>query len=423
MPSAAGQREETWADVMREMDDSLRRHRESLTESSWAKDTHSAGISESDRRYGLKKEARAITIWNMRIDQHVAPFLKEFLKDEEERASFEALRIKHLILERKTRAVAAESLWGRALDAAENTVSENKKAMRADRKLIGQIVTKTVKQVRESAKTETDAARKKELLDRAKQASKWMRLKVDENKPLPAAPGAGKAGSRVTAGKADFASVSSRATNTGSAASSRGISQFRLQSFEKEYAEFFAKYPLSKEQKGLIARAIFDYRDYRVVVLDSSGNQAQKAANPDLKSYREMSEARARQFEETLRKPLGDEVFEALLFYRDTRSQRQLADLIGAQMKASGCELSPDTRDKLVRVFKDNRTPFLSTRSSMDARERQDQARRFAEKEGAVMREAASILSARQMEVLQRAWEKLSAGGKKAGGETDGEEG
>jgi len=228
--------------------------------------------------------------------------------------------------------------------------------------------------------------------------------------------------SQISATRSDAqgdASPTAAYTPTGHAASSRVVSQIRRQNFEKEYAAFFAKYPVSKEQKDLIALANFNDSVAR------SRSRAQTTNGFDVKIYREEKQARERQFEETLRKPLGDELFEALVYYRDTKSQRYTVDTIAAEMKASGCALSTETYDKLVRIFKDkNASSFLLQSDSPSSDFVKLEARMLAEKEGAVMGEAATVLNPQQMDVLKQVWSKWTSPAREgnSGGETDGKE-
>jgi CO dehydrogenase/acetyl-CoA synthase alpha subunit len=80
--------------------------------------------------------------------------------------------------------------YRKTTEIAEDAVNKNMNELIADRKKISQIMTKVLKQVRDTAKTEQDPAKKKDLLDKAKRASDgWNRkLPVDPKKPLPEPP-------------------------------------------------------------------------------------------------------------------------------------------------------------------------------------------------------------------------------------------
>jgi hypothetical protein len=162
----------------------------------------------NDKQASIVRDAKEIRWWNQRIDQFAAPFLDEFLKDETERKNFEQIRVRQLALEKKTRETLATFKkaasrhstgdstlllreYSDAIDAEGVVVDKNMKELKKDRKQIDQLMTKTIKSVRDAAKTEADPARKKELLEKAQRANDgWTirKLPVDPKKPLPAAP-------------------------------------------------------------------------------------------------------------------------------------------------------------------------------------------------------------------------------------------
>jgi len=204
----------------------------------------------------------------------------------------------------------------------------------------------------------------------------------------------------------DMDSKAQESADAGVGKKSRVFSQKRPPRFEDDYRAFFAKYPMSEEKKDLIGLALVKEMEATV----NSVLQRKPGENIDLKARRENVNAQRRQFEESLRKPLGDEAFEALVYYRDTMLQRMLADTIADQMNASGCALSTETHDKLVRIFKDNNVTYAPEQTRLRSPTiAKSTASRLAAKEGVVMREAANVLSQQQMEVLKQVWGKLTS--------------
>ncbi|OAM89023.1 hypothetical protein AW736_15100 [Termitidicoccus mucosus] len=162
---------------------------------------------------------------------------------------------------------------------------------------------------------------------------------------------------------------------------------------------------MSEEKKNLICAALArDLETIRNVMRQGGMNR-----NVDPAIRRANLDARRRQFESDLREPLGDEVFEALVYYRDTKPCRELAGSISEQMKESGCELDAEDVDKMVRLFKDNgvmlanehirsRAPGIAKAS----------ARMLSAKEEVIIKEAGDFLSPRQMDVLKQIWSGLT---------------
>jgi len=164
--------------------------------------------ADNDKQVSIVRDAKEIRTWNQRIDQFAAPFLDEFLKDDAERKNFEQMRVRQLVLEKKTRdalmtfkkTVSRHSAGDKtmllqeytdAINAEGAVVDTNMKELKKDRKQIDQLMAKTLKQVRDAAKSEKDPALKKTLLDKAQRATDgWTthKLPLDPKKPLPAPP-------------------------------------------------------------------------------------------------------------------------------------------------------------------------------------------------------------------------------------------
>jgi len=169
-----------------------------------AEDNAFQADTSADRQTYIAQDTREIKTWNQRIDQFAAPFLDEFLKNDTDRQNFEQIRARQLVLEKKTRDAQAtfkktvsrfgtknSRQYDNALDAEGKVVDANMKELKKDRKQIDQLVTKTLKQVRDAARSEKDPALKKALMEKAQRANDgWTthKLPVDPKKPLPAPP-------------------------------------------------------------------------------------------------------------------------------------------------------------------------------------------------------------------------------------------
>jgi len=146
------------------------------------------------------ENGKNILFWNLAVDQFAKPFLEEFSKDAADNKCFEETRVKHLVLERKTRRAVTvlKPLFEKktppdqaSFEKAEGIVAANQIAIQTDDKKIGEIMTKVIKQVTKAAKSEKNPAKKKEMLDKAKKAEDgWFKWKdLNEKAQLPTIPG------------------------------------------------------------------------------------------------------------------------------------------------------------------------------------------------------------------------------------------
>jgi len=191
------------------------------------------------------------------------------------------------------------------------------------------------------------------------------------------------------------------------------LNQSRLARYEKDYAAFFAKYPMGEEKKNLIYSALANESQ---ALLDSALKRQAEGKDINSDTIKSEREERIRQFEKTLREPLGDKVFEALVYYRVTAPQREMAGLIAEKMKESGCGPDADIVDRMARLFKDKRIMYANEQGMARAPALgKAMAGSLARNETAVMKDASDFLSQQQMDVLKQAWGELASNAAKQG--------
>lgn len=176
--------------------------------------------------------------------------------------------------------------------------------------------------------------------------------------------------------------------------------------FEKEYAAFFKKYPMSEEKKELIRSAVIQYNNALGAIFRKA--RLERWDLGKLLDHVEKSD-RAHRFEAELKEPLGSKVFEALVFYRDTGPERELACTIAAQMEAAGCGIDADKLEKFVRIFKNcGVMPAPASTKARNPATVEAEARRFAKAEEKVIKAAAKFLSSQQKRALKQIWSSMS---------------
>jgi len=184
------------------------------------------------------------------------------------------------------------------------------------------------------------------------------------------------------------------------------LTQIRVGQYEKIYEDFFAKYPIGDEKKSLIYSALANESDERLKEIRRMKETGKKL---DQATSKAGIQERKRLFEEALRAPLGDEVFEALVYYRETGRQRELAGFLAEQMRKSRCAPDTETIDSMVRLFKDNCVIYANTRDrSQEPVFAGLMADSFSRKEQAVMKGAGEFLSQPQLDVLKKTWGELT---------------
>ncbi|WP_145928860.1 hypothetical protein OH491_12375 [Termitidicoccus mucosus] len=176
-----------------------------------------------------------------------------------------------------------------------------------------------------------------------------------------------------------------------------------IQRFERDYAAFFAKHSLSEGQQELIRIALDKNNDFTLSLMRRG-----ELGKGDMEVRMANVEEGARLLAEALRGSIGDETFEAFVYYQKTLSQRRLANEIAGQIAVTGSELSADQVDLLVDVLKKNgvrydeewyrlRIPYAS----------KNILRSLTSAESNVMREAGAIINPNQAEAMRFYWDGL----------------
>jgi hypothetical protein len=167
-----------------------------------------------------------------------------------------------------------------------------------------------------------------------------------------------------------------------------------------DYESFFQKHEINEVNQDLIRAAIEkESQTYRKLI-----EEGMVGSNADMQNRSEHLNRLALKFEEDLKPALGSEAFDALVYYRDTWAARDFTNTIADRMEGAGYALTTEVLAELIRIFKNNAavlsTAYLRTFPSIANSE----AKRFAQTQEAVMKDADNVLNSEQMEVLKEFW-------------------
>jgi hypothetical protein len=166
--------------------------------------------------------------------------------------------------------------------------------------------------------------------------------------------------------------------------------------FQKKYGEFFERNALPEDQREFIqdrSRKWFALNDE----LRSQGMSEEEIRKHMAEQTRKDGEA--------INDLLGDEVYQAWLYYGYTTPQRNLASDLSLRFDGMGTGMTGEQKDQLVDIFFRNHVAYYSTellRNHPGVLQRASAS--FRETQEPVMREAADVLAPQQMTALRQFW-------------------
>jgi len=176
-----------------------------------------------------------------------------------------------------------------------------------------------------------------------------------------------------------------------------------VKSRRKIYEPFLKKYPLTDEQLQLVA----DANKKSDITMSDLTRQGKYGPGVDTETLTTSLDKIMSQYDE-VRESLGDEAFEALMYYQNTLTERILANEIAGQINLSGSQLSDEKIDSLIDIFDKNYVGYSSERfREKSATINNLTLKSLTQTRDNVLKESSAILTSEQMDVMRQYWDSL----------------